>query len=870
MIELVNLCKTYKAKNRKKTKAVKNISLILPDNGMIFITGKSGSGKSTLLNLIGGLDDITSGDIVINGNNMSKFKVDDFASYRSTYVGFIFQDYHILDEFTVKENVELSADISNIDCNLEECLKAVDLEGYDKRYPTELSGGQQQRVAIARALAKDSKIILADEPTGNLDNKTTKQILDILQEISKTRLVLIVSHNLDDAAKYADRIISLDHGNVVSDVSRVDGYINEFRIENNTLYLPHNTDLNEDNLKDIINKKEDYNNIIQLDNGMSETGLIINNKEKEKIHKSKLSKEKFNKLFNLIFKRSILTKLATILIVSVLISLFYVFQAFNAFDENVKLMDNLIENNETMVIRKNEYNGTVHNSYIFGIEDGDYEAFSNSNYEGNMYKLYNHSLGANSKIMQLSYQAVATNVQNFYIAETYGTLNCSEEYLTKIYGIDGKIDVILGDMYANDYGIIITDYVADSIMYFDNLSPNRQNVNSYEELLGEYPKNKYNNSTKYIHINAIINTNYKERYKDLISIYSNLWDNDPTNDNISKDILNHKDYEKFMMEANKHLGVSYNFSPNYESYLHSTTNLNSASLGQFKLSYKDKTEEFSSFTYNQAHLIKRELTGKDIILTTGAYNKMFGTEYTKANLDEFVPHEIKVEKTLMYEDYYVETLNIVGLVQSSAYALYCSDEVFSNFLRYKYVPFAIYFDSINHTEELSDIIDEQGFMVLINDTNGISMVNRAIEIFGTFLDVISLGFLLICVIYLMHFGYKSIKSNMYEIGIITALGCNNNKMGKLFVYEILSVGIGIIIISFIGMYVGAVSSNYVLIKSFEFAFGYSLSNVDIVTFEMSYVITDLIIALVIILLSALFPLLMIRKIKPVNILKAKE
>ena len=249
MIELVNLCKTYKTKNRKKTHALKNISLVFPDNGLIFITGKSGSGKSTLLNLIGGLDDITSGDVIINGNNLSKFKVDDFANYRSTYVGFIFQDYHILDEFTVKENIELSSDIANKSCDVEKWLKFVDLDGYEERYPTELSGGQQQRVAIARALAKDSKIILADEPTGNLDVKTTKQILDILKEISKTRLVLIVSHNLDDAATYADRIISLDHGSIVHDLSRADGYSNEFRIENGTLFLPHNADVKEDDLK---------------------------------------------------------------------------------------------------------------------------------------------------------------------------------------------------------------------------------------------------------------------------------------------------------------------------------------------------------------------------------------------------------------------------------------------------------------------------------------------------------------------------------------------------------------------------------------------------------------------------------------------
>jgi hypothetical protein len=488
-----------------------------------------------------------------------------------------------------------------------------------------------------------------------------------------------------------------------------------------------------------------------------------------------------------------------------------------------------------------------------------------------MYKLYNQSISiASSSILLLTYKSISQNIQSFYACETYGTLNCNEEYLTKIYGINGKIDVIIGDIYANNYGVIITDYIADSIMYFDNLNKNRQDVNSYEELLGVYPKNNYNNSNKHIYINAIINTNYKERYKDLISLYSNLWDKDPTNDNILNEITGHKDFEKFQSEVNKHLSISYNFSPNYEEYLYSTYSISSASLANFTFSHNNKTEFFSSFSYNQDVRINQKLTGKDIIFTTAAYNKIFGTEYTKDNLKQFVPHEITIEKKLDNVDYYKETLNIIGLVNGSGNSLYCSDEVFIDFLHYKYIPYAIYFDTINHNNQLADLIDDNGYLILTNETSGIKMVNRTIQVFGTFLDIISYGFLLICVIYLMHFGYKSIKSNMYEIGIITALGCDNNKMGKLFVYEILSVGIGIMIISFIGMYLGAISSNYILVNSFEYVFGYSLNSIDIITFDIRYVIVDLIIAIAIIVISALFPLLMIRKVKPVNILKAKE
>lgn len=867
MIELVNLCKTYKAKNRKKTHAVKNISLTLPDTGLIFIIGKSGSGKSTLLNLIGGLDDITSGDVVINGNNLSKFKVDDFANYRSTYVGFIFQDYHILDEFTVRENIELSADISNVDCNLEKCLKFVDLEGYEDRYPTELSGGQQQRVAIARALAKDSKIILADEPTGNLDNKTTKQILDILKEISKTRLVLIVSHNLDDASRYADRIISLDNGSIVSDVSRIDGYSNEFRIENNTLYLPNNKDLDNDNLRKIIEEKDNYDNIVQLDGGMKETEVLNTSIKVEKMNRSKLSKEKFKKLFNLIFKRSVLTKIATVLLISVLISLFSIFQSFNSFDENEKLLEYLVQTDENMFIaRKNDYKGKTKSGVIKPVLDEDINAFKNSKYEGEIYKLYNHTVGSSSSLMMFTYNN--QNLASFYALGSYGTLNCKEKFLTNLYGIDGKIDVLAGNLYENDYGVIITDYMADSILFYDSLSSNNE-VKTYDDILGVYPKTK-NSYSRYAYINAVINTNYKERYKDLISIYSNLWDDNPSNDNVLEEINNHEDNSKFKLEVMKYLGISYNFSPDYEKYLYSTTNIVVATMKEVVFTHNDISKKFTSFNFSQDSLIKTDLSDNNVIMTTQTYNKIFNTNYTKDNLDEFVPHEIKVTKQFIEEDYYEDTLFIQGLIYSNGDGLFASDEVFTNYLKHKYIPYALYFDSINHNKELCEIIVSNNYKILNDDASEINLINRIIDIFSTFLDILSVGFLLICVIYLMHFGYKSIKSNMYEIGIITALGCDNNNMGKLFVYEILSVGIGIIIGSFIGMYVAAVSSNYVLLESLKYVFNYKVNSIDIITFNIYYAIADLIIAIIIIIISALFPLLMIRKIKPVNILKAKE
>ena len=189
MIEIRNLTKVYKTTFKKSTIAINDISLDLPSTGMIFIIGKSGSGKSTLLNMIGTLDHITSGDIYIDGVSIKQSSDTKLQEYRSSYLGFIFQDFLLLNEFTVRENIELAVNIAGIkdDSIIDKVLEEVDLKDKQDKFPTELSGGQRQRVAIARALVKNPKLLLCDEPTGNLDYKTSENILKFLKQQSKNK-----------------------------------------------------------------------------------------------------------------------------------------------------------------------------------------------------------------------------------------------------------------------------------------------------------------------------------------------------------------------------------------------------------------------------------------------------------------------------------------------------------------------------------------------------------------------------------------------------------------------------------------------------------------------------------------------------------
>lgn len=221
MINLRNISKTYVTKSKTATQALKDVSLDIENRGMIIVLGKSGSGKSTLLNLLGGLDAPTSGEIYVDGVSMKQFSQRDYDMYRNNYVGFIFQEFNLLADFNVRDNVALALKLSksdNIDAKVTDALKQVELnDSYLNRRIDEMSGGEKQRIAIARAIIKDSKIILADEPTGNLDSATGESIWNILKNLSRDRLVVVVSHDRESAEKYADRIIEIADGQIVSD-----------------------------------------------------------------------------------------------------------------------------------------------------------------------------------------------------------------------------------------------------------------------------------------------------------------------------------------------------------------------------------------------------------------------------------------------------------------------------------------------------------------------------------------------------------------------------------------------------------------------------------------------------------------------------
>ena len=221
MLELKNITKDY-VSGDSKVQALKGISIEFRKSEFVSILGQSGCGKTTLLNIIGGLDRYTSGDLVINGKSTKKFKDKDWDAYRNYSVGFVFQNYNLIPHQTVLSNVELALTISGVprEERRERAIKALEDVGLKEQIhkkPNQLSGGQMQRVAIARALVNNPDIILADEPTGALDTKTSVQIMEILKEISKDKLIVMVTHNPELAEKYSTRIVKILDGVITDD-----------------------------------------------------------------------------------------------------------------------------------------------------------------------------------------------------------------------------------------------------------------------------------------------------------------------------------------------------------------------------------------------------------------------------------------------------------------------------------------------------------------------------------------------------------------------------------------------------------------------------------------------------------------------------
>ena len=259
MLQIKGISKEYKTGDLVQI-ALNKVSLNFRDNEFVSILGPSGSGKTTLLNIIGGLDRYDKGDLIINNVSTKKYKDRDWDSYRNHTVGFVFQNYNLIPHQSVLSNVELALTISGINKKARKrralaALEKVGLKEQAHKKPNQMSGGQMQRVAIARALVNDPDILLADEPTGALDTHTSVQVMELLKEVAKDRLVVMVTHNPELAEKYSTRIVNLRDGEIIGDT-------NPFNPEESKLEKPKHKNLGKSSMSMLTAFSLSLNNLL--------------------------------------------------------------------------------------------------------------------------------------------------------------------------------------------------------------------------------------------------------------------------------------------------------------------------------------------------------------------------------------------------------------------------------------------------------------------------------------------------------------------------------------------------------------------------------------------------------------------------------
>ena len=769
MIEFKNVCKTYKTKKGVETRALNNINIKIGNVGLVFITGKSGSGKSTMLNLLGGLDTVTSGSVLVNNRDITKFKSKQYDSYRNTYIGFIFQEFNILEDLNVYENINLALRLQNKKVNSEkisDLLEKLDIKGLEQRKVNELSGGQKQRVAIARALIKNPKIILADEPTGNLDKKTSKQIFDLLKEISKEKLVIVVSHDIEAANTYADRIIELSDGNIIKDTK-----------------------------PDIQTKEEPFN-----------------------LTKSKLP---FSYSLKMAIK-SLNIKPLKLFMTCILTAMALIFMGFTinclVFDKETFITNTMKDNHKNVyIIQKTKYFGQ-HDFKTLDLNNKDLNKIKKET-NSTLNKAY--SLLDNEIPLSFTYgEDLNSNTPDYFNGANY-IFHYVELEDNKLPG------KIIGHLPNDDRQLVIHKFLAEYIIKYGVIDINNElyKPKNIQELVNSNHKLKLgdnavtisgvvddNNSKFKKYKNGIDFNNYKLRDY-YTNFYSNLGSTvyvkgftKTVKLNTDKELILHKMSLTPILDNSEMSSTEYhqNMLKNIKSDIQIITNeglksLSTLNKSEVILSLNDLKYYDKTFSDNLDNYLKQNVN-----TTYGQAVQNYTIEYLKEtnNLQKL---KLKLRSTyskdipvtvlgITMDDYtYIsnEFVEEYNPVTKSISSVYIRDDNVDNLKRifkdYKYSGISNFPNGTYYTYEL--------FGMNQNDIESVIGTYKALY---KYILVISLIFVLFAILLFSNFIGTSISYAKKEIGILKALGARNKDTLKIFTIESIIIGIISWIISVIG------------------------------------------------------------------------
>ena len=854
MIIVKNLTKVYKSKKAKSCLALNNVSFSLPSKGLVFVVGKSGSGKSTMLNLLGGLDSLTSGESNVFGNQLNEYSESELYSFRTNMVGFVFQDFHLLDDLTVADNVRLSLKLMDEDDDerVEKALESVELLEYKDRYPRELSGGQQQRVAIARALVKNPDVIFADEPTGNLDSNTTEQIIKLIKEISKEKLVVVVSHNLFDAYEYADRIIELSEGRIINDLVINEKYENAVEVKDNKVIIPMLKRFKQDELDSLLSicKRDEILKIEQSNNKFKQK------EQKEEPLQAKVPQKKtkglsfFNSVkFSAMFgKRRIIGFLLSAIFASMLICVLSLAQSIANFDAKSMAVDSMTEGS-VYAVRKDldTLSGQVHARVI---TDEDFAKIKQASPNAKLYKLYMSGLFITG--YTIGHQKVPNITQSgLHIVETSGTLETNEEYAKKLLRLD-NLDIYRGSVEQNTGGIYITDFVADSFIFYGK-------AKNYDEILGQ----QFEGSNDYWpdgYVNGIIKTSYKEKYEGVIDQINSMTKESP----LTEEIISFLDY------VNQALAISYYFGDNYKEI--SSANIYEGNYVYTRNFFVNGVDASSTISYiSCGSYFDCVLGDNEVFMDVEAYNKIFGTEYTYGNCDTFVPHAISfLSSDFNNEVVYSKQMTVAGIGKCKGGNMLLADNVFYEYKEKMFHCYGVYADG----EDVSGFINytmDNGYSNISLKMSAIQTMSQAVETFNKFFEFIAMILVCACVFIITSFGVKNIKSKMYEVGVMKALGCKLSSFFVIFGLHTLLIAFTTIVVFVVGYVAFANVANHILLESLKAITPTKIMlDLQFIKFDWRLALINSVVVVFISIVSTIIPIILLRRIKPVTIIKAKE
>jgi len=862
MFEFKNVSKNYQKKKGTPIKALNNISFTLNSTGLIFLVGKSGSGKSTLLNIMGGIDNIDSGTIILNNKEFNKFKPSEMDAYRNSYLGFIFQEFNLLEEFNVYQNIELSLDLKRMKKDKNAILKSlemVEMKDMENRRINELSGGEKQRVGIARALIKNPRIILADEPTGNLDSNTSEQIFKILKNISKTKLVVVVTHDVDSALNYADRIIELKDGKILKDET--------YRKTENI-----------DETKEMMSPKLSTINSCRI--------ALANLKQKK------------------------IRLIITIILVTFALSFFTFSYSLTNYDLPNSHANAMVKNNESNIIIKRTINGKETN-----VNKG-LSVFTNTHLEEIEKKLnvpYKKVIKINENN---SYQKIELgDVSNSEYA--YYNLFMYENRFIAFPTSELNNISIIGKIPSNKNEILIHKILADYIIN-RGVGVVKQNALGENELVNYKPENyeELINGNEEIlfgsnklKISGIINENL-EKYESLKTLrVEEVYDNPPAlykefeerfNTLTYTFIVNEEFFNNLEMPSNTLLDTNiyttktfyeterlYGYTTNYIEFLNENEKLNIYDGTSFKeITNSDLQEDeiilgvmsldeitnndFSESKQKALEDYKDNITLSDFEASYRKFYMNFLQNYINEN--SIIGSNITIQITDTYNrindkgETIKKTFKIKGIEYETGTSHYINKSNLEKYMRDNIETMYLTLN-VKDKEKLENIFKEfpeskEKYISTTIYSNSIKTIKKTIKKLSPIMTYLSLAFLIFGILLFMNYIILSINANKKRIGILRSLGARKIDTLKIFYTEGILIGLTSFIISSLLCIYFIKFGNIYISKELFF-------DIEPLIFNDKTILALLIIVILVVLVSSSISILKISKLNPIDAINNK-